>query len=1043
MYKNCKLITLLLCLSFSAFMAQEKDQFAQIGNKVQGTRLHLLEDKLPPVLPDLHLPKMKGKKAAFSPMNKMDTKAELQAELQKMRNKFIPFMKNYAPKVKKTRARLDLTKFDWRLGTAEDKTDFSKVIAGNGSWESVSVPHYGPPEGKATTYYRKEFELTPEMLQYKSQFVHFKGVDYWAKVFINGNLVGEHTGFFAPFEFDITKYLKPGKNTLIVQVDNDYTTLGSFDGGNERKIGNKIYAASGLGWDDPKLGWHHCPAGMGIYQDCYIEARDPLHINDVFVRPMLDKNEAEVWLEINNYYEDFKNIKLRFNLYGQNFKETIIKDLEYIPMTTYIPGVGDLAKPQDGLKSRLMMGYETNYLKVTIPIESPRLWNNETPWLYQLQTEVLDENGNLTDAKATHFGMRSFTQDTISIPKGQMYLNGDKIKLRGANTMGFLQQDVKNKKWDQLIDDILLAKVSNMNFIRLTQRPVQSEIYDYADMLGIMLQTDLPLFGSIRQNLFAEGVKQAGEMERLVRNHPSNIMVTYINERFPNGEGHPQRSMASADDYMKFFKACDQIVNYWNPDRVIKPGDGDYDPPTPGLPDSHMYNVWYNGHALGLGELHKGYWQKTKPDWYYACGEFGAEGFDNYTAVQKYWPEEWLPKNKNQQWFPDKVSKAQTNRFHYMWYPTPVTVKDWIDASQNHQAWATRFVTEAFRRDNRMMSFAIHLFIDAWPAGWMKAIMDVDRNPKKAFYAYRDALAPLMVSLRTDRYHFYESENISIEAWLSNDLNKIPKQYMLKWQLEKNGKVVSTAQKEPKNSLNSSEFQGYIDIKAPKVSKRAKYQLRLGLFDENGKAVSESMIDLDVFPEPEKKKTSKVYSPSKNGLSTHLFEDLDVKSVNNADEASTIVIDNLEDYNKNKEALDKMVSQGKTLVFLELPVGEHKIGNKNILIEKTVMGQYYFVNPLSGHPLTKGFKPFDFKFWYNESKGFASAFLSTLIEVKDGWVPILKSGKTTWVGIAGESAAAVELKSGKGSFIVCQLQLKNHLKTNPTATIFGKRLLNQ
>ena len=43
-----------------------------------------------------------------------------------------------------------------------------------------------------------------------------------------------------------------------------------------------------------------------------------------------------------------------------------------------------------------------------------------------------------------------------------------------------------------------------------------------------MLQTDLPLFGSLRPNLFAEGVKQAGEMERLVRNHPSNIMVTYI-----------------------------------------------------------------------------------------------------------------------------------------------------------------------------------------------------------------------------------------------------------------------------------------------------------------------------------------------------------------------------------------------------------------------------------------------------------------------------------------------------------------------------------
>ena len=69
----------------------------------------------------------------------------------------------------------------------------------------------------------------------------------------------------------------------------------------------------------------------------------------------------------------------------------------------------------------------------------------------------------------------------------------NKIRLRGANTMGFMQVDVKNKDWDQLIDDILLAKICNLNFLRLTQRPVQPEIYEYCDKLGLMTQTDLPL----------------------------------------------------------------------------------------------------------------------------------------------------------------------------------------------------------------------------------------------------------------------------------------------------------------------------------------------------------------------------------------------------------------------------------------------------------------------------------------------------------------------------------------------------------------------
>ncbi len=1041
MYLKYIILSICFLIAISAG-AQETDEFAQIGNKKQGTRLHLLEDKLPPVLAAVNLPNMKGKRASFKPLNRMDTKAELLTELKNMRKKFLPFMKNYAPKPIKTRERLYLKDFNWRIETEADKTNFAQLLQGDGEWETVQVPHYGPPEGRVSTYYRKTITLNKEIRSYKSQFIHFKGVDNNAKVFLNGTFIGSHEGFFSPFEFNITEYLKPGENTLLIKVENDFTAQGSKDSKGIRKMGNKIYGSTGLGWDDPANGWHHCPPGMGIYQDCYIEGRNPVHLNDVFVRPLLDKEAVEVWFEVNNFNEDFNNITMNLSIYGQNFEEVTLKNFEFVPSTINIPGIGDLAKPLDWKKSSLYMGYGVNFLKIELPIKSPKLWNNDTPHLYQLQTKVLDESGAVTDMRVTTFGMRSFTQDTISIPKGNMYLNGERIKLRGANTMGYMQLDVKNKNWEQLIDDILLAKICNMNFLRLTQRPVQPEIYEFADQLGMMLQTDLPLFGNMRPNLFAEGVKQAGEMERLVRNYPSNIMITYINERFPNGQGTPQRSMSTIEEYERFFRACNEIVHHWNPDRVIKPGDGDYDPPTSGLPDNHIYNIWYNGHALGIGEVHKGYWQKVKPDWNYACGEFGSEGLDNYSVIQKYWPKEWLPKNENDQWYPDKVVKAQSNRFHNMWYPTPVTIKDWVDVSQDHQAWGTRLLTEAFRRDNRMVSFAIHLFIDAWPSGWMKAIMDVDRNPKKAFYVYRDALAPIMVSLRTDRYHFYEGENIATEAWLSSDLNKIPKDYVLKWQWEKNGKVLKASKISPKFSVNNSEFQGYINTVAPNVKERTQFQLRMALFDAEGKGVSESKIDIDVFPKNKKQGVSKVYTLSKNGIASQILNDLDVKPSEDLNSASTILIGNLEDYNKNKTALDTMVAQGKTLVFLELPAGEHTIGNEKVSIEKTIMGQYYFVNPITNHPLVKGFQPFDFKFWYHDSKNIVRPMLSSMVKVtNDSWVPILKTGKTTWVDIVGEYAAASELKKGKGKYIICQLKLNNRIKSNPTAKQFALRLL--
>jgi len=348
-----------------------------------------------------------------------------------------------------------------------------------------------------------------------------------------------------------------------------------------------------------------------------------------------------------------------------------------------------------------------NYYRLNLKLPDARPWHPDSPWLYQIHVKALDEKGMTLDVAARQFGMRTFNMDEACEPRGRMYLNGREIRLRGANTMGHLQQCVMKKDWAQLRDDILLAKVCRMNFLRLTQRPVQSEIYDYCDRLGMMIQTDLPLFAVLRRNQFCEAIRQAGEMERLVRGHPCNILISYINEPFPNGWDRLQRHL-DREEMEAFFIAADRVVRLNNPDRVIKAVDGDYDPPAPGLPDNHCYCGWYNGHGVDLGRLHKGYWQRVRPGWLYACGEFGAEGLDPVDIMRRHYPKEWLPQTteENQIWTPDRIVKAQTGKFHYMWFDARKGLEDWVRASQAHQAWITRLMTEAFRRDNRMNSFA-------------------------------------------------------------------------------------------------------------------------------------------------------------------------------------------------------------------------------------------------------------------------------------------------------------------------------------------------
>ncbi len=1031
------------CLATAYASAQDK--FADIGTRKYDNRRHLLTEPQPPVLPDVQLPTTHNKHSVFQTVKTTATKNELYVELAKLKHQYQPFLKNEAPAPKATRQKIPLKEFNWRIETLQDLQNFTATQNGEGEWKKVAIPHYGPPLGRAVTYYYKEIEIAASAITGRDLLIVFKGVDYKASVFLNGRYVGSHEGFFAPFEFNVSGVAKAGKNQLLVKVENDFSTLGGKDKKGNHVIGEKIYAASGLGYDDPEEGWHHCPPAMGIYQECYLESRAPIHLNDIYIRPLPKDSVAEAWVEVNNFNEYPENVRLNIAIYGQNFKETTVENMAYSPSTTYIPGVGDLAKPNDWAESTLKMGYGANLLRIPIKIKNFRAWQPDSPWLYQIQISVIDSANNVLDTRTRQFGMRSFSIDTVNTPKGYLYLNGEKIRLRGANSMGFEQQDVFKGDTAQLINDMLLAKLCNMNFIRFTQRPVQSEVYEMCDKLGMLNQTDLPLFGALRHTQFAEAVKQAGEMERLVRNHPSAIMVTYINERFPNAEGSPQRSFSDAEEYYKLFAALDQAVLLNNPDRVIKAGDGDYDPPSPGLPDNHCYNTWYNGHGLGLGKMYKGYWQLVKPDWNYACGEFGAEGLDPFDVMKKYYPKSWLPSSTEdeKQWTANRISKSQTHRFHYMWYNTQHSLTNWIEASQNYQAWAIKFVTETFRRDPRMVSFAVHLFIDAWPAGWMKTIMDVDRQPKKAYFAYRNALQPLLVTVRSDRNKFFSGEKTALELWISNDKNQAPAGHTLRYQIEQNGKAIWANQVPANIPVNSARFQGFLKFNTPgDVHKRTTYVFRAAIFNENGKSVSQNEFEFEVFPSIQTPTIKLYVAGTKEGVAQKLVQQAGMVPTTDKQMADIILIDDFEAYRSNSKEYDTWVRQGKKIVFLELAAGKYTIGGTGVNVEKTSMGDYYFVSPTTGHSLVKSFQPFDFFLWNHEVEHCIMPIMPHTFSAAD-WEPVLTSGKSNWLSDSGVVMAAGQLKQGKGAFRICEVQLADRLKTNPVAKEWFFKLISE
>ena len=667
---------------------QQIDEFAQIATQRIANHADTVDHPAPPVLPEIILPLEQGVAREIVPSDRIDTEEKLKKELMLLRARYAPFQANHAPLLASRRIIQPLKTFNWRPATAPGAVE--------SGWTEVTIPHYGGPVGRSAAHYATGFHVSPERLAAGSLWVCFRGVDYRATVWVNGTFVGRHEGFFGAFEFEITRTAQIGENTLLVEVENDSPNKGLP--GLNIPDGEKIYAATGPGWDEPGVGWHHCPPGLGIYQPVRIESRPRFFLDDLHVRPDPALRQIEVWVETFSCDLEPKSLRIQIDIYGRNFSAVVCRAWE-----------APRALPPAG-------GNRSLY-KLTVPISDWRVWELDAPWLYQLQVRLIGADGEVRDTRERHFGLRTFTQDETQTPKGRFFLNGRQIRLRGANTMGFEQQAVMRGDLAGLTDDLLLAKLTHMNFLRFTQRPVQEEIYDLCDQLGLLAQTDFPHFGWVRRTAFAETVRQVAEMARLVRTHPCRITYSFINE--PYGNEVPHRHLTRLE-LERMLRACREMLLTEDPDAVIKACDGDYNPPSPfGLPDEHIYTLWYNGHAIPFGKLHRGYFPPVAKDWCYGCGEFGAEGLDPADLMRRRYPSKWLPvsADDDKRWTPDRIPFSQTAKAHTVFFETPQGLEEWVKVSQAHQAFATRFMTEAFRRDRQLVSCAIHLFIDAWPAG--------------------------------------------------------------------------------------------------------------------------------------------------------------------------------------------------------------------------------------------------------------------------------------------------------------------------------------
>ena len=362
------------------------------------------------------------------------------------------------------------------------------VVPSNWALDGFEPPHYKPFRGDASQgFYIHRFNA-PAAWQDKRVLLHFGGVWSSAEVWLNGKPLGRHDSGFTSFGFDVTPDLiLSGENVLAVRV---------------RQITHDYHFDTN---DDWALG--------GIYRDVWLETMPKTRWID----------RVDVQTAFDDLFRD-ADLKVRIMVGDSTARHTLEKPYELHFMLLDADG-------KEVQRSRIAIAAHPGTdrdIGVTLHVQSPQHWTAETPYLYTLRVELIE------DGQVSHERTRSVGFRQISTAGGVFRINGQAIKLRGVDRHDEYPTVGRATTPANWLQDITLMKAANINFIRTSHYPPADGFLDLCDRMGMYVDDEVPMgYGGDSGNdpSFA-GAAMLRAYETVARdvNHPSVILWSIGNE---------------------------------------------------------------------------------------------------------------------------------------------------------------------------------------------------------------------------------------------------------------------------------------------------------------------------------------------------------------------------------------------------------------------------------------------------------------------------------------------------------------------------------